>query len=215
VEVIVPDEHETSPLSEFQYTAFEKWKYRPIIYSQDLTRPWIDYRESFYRASELLIDDLAKGRGFQDIEGVAAVFLFRHYLELALKRIILEGRYLISPEQNAASNEVERVENEHKLAVLWRWVLEDAKPKIAVETWNSYDVSFVENCITEFHDRDQKGFAFRYPGQGGERYEYDFQFFRLAMQHVYQILKNMEVYLTETYAQNAEWQAILRAEAGY
>ena len=211
----MPGEQGSPPLSEFQYTAFEKWKYRPIIHAHDATRPWIDYRESFYRASELLVDGLAKGKGFPDIEGVAAIFLFRRYLELALKRIILEGRYLISPDHNAASHEVERVATEHKLAVLWKWVLEDAKPKIAPETWDSYDLSFVENCIMEFHERDQKGFAFRYPGQGGERYEYDFPFFRSAMEHVYQILKNMEVYLTETYAQNAEWQAILRAEAGY
>jgi hypothetical protein len=202
-------------MGEFQYSAFEKWEYRQVIYCHDAPRPWINFGESFYRASEILVDRLVKGDGFPDIEGVAAVFLFRHYLELALKRIIMEGRYLILADQNATADEVEQVANEHRLLVLWKWVLEDAKPKIAFQAWDDYDVPFVEKCIAEFHERDQKGFAFRYPGQGGERYEYDFGFFRLAMEHVYQILGNMEVYLVETYAQNAEWQAILRAEAGF
>ena len=206
---------ESSEFSKVHYTAFEKWEYRTLIYSHDREQGWIDFGESFYRASELLIEDLAKGKGFPDIEGVAAVFLFRHYLELAFKRIVVRGRCLVCRDKNAAWEDVKQVANEHKLTVLWKWVLEDARPKIDRAVWEAYDIPFVEKCIVEFNERDEKGFAFRYPRQGGERYQFDFPFFRLAMEHVYQILANMTTYLIESHAENAEWEAILRDEAGF
>jgi hypothetical protein len=55
-------------------------------------KQWIIFRESFYRASEIIIKNLAAGRGFPDIEGPAAVFLFRHYLELALRALVMPGQ---------------------------------------------------------------------------------------------------------------------------
>jgi len=88
-------------------------------------------------------------------------------------------------------------------------VLMDAKPKIDQDAWDSYDIPFIEKCIAEFHERDERGFAFRYPGQGGEHFDYSFGYFSKAMEHVYQILENMTVYLIETHGQNQEWQEIL------
>jgi hypothetical protein len=87
-------------------------------------------------------------------------------------------------------------------------VLKDGKPKIDADTWDSYDIPFVEKCIAEFHGRDQKGFAFRYSREGGERYDYDFRYFRVAMEHVRHVLENMDTYLIETYGQNQEWEDI-------
>jgi hypothetical protein len=60
------------------YTAFEKWEYKQLVYVEEHRKQWIIFRESFYRASEIIIKNLAAGRGFPDIEGTAAVFLFRH-----------------------------------------------------------------------------------------------------------------------------------------
>jgi hypothetical protein len=201
--------------SDYGYTAFEQWEYRPFINVQEANKVWIDFKESFYRASEIIVDRLADGHGFMDIEGVAAIFLFRHYLELALKRIVIRGRYLLDQERNAKLDEVNQVANIHNLDQLWKMVLADAKPKIPEDIWESYDIPFVEQCIAEFHQRDQKGFAFRYPRQGGERYDYDFPFFRKAMEHVYQILENMVTCLIEAHSQNAEWESYLRDEAGF
>lgn len=195
-------------LADYGYTAFEKWDYPPLIYMSESAKPWIDFGESFYRASELIIGNLAQGRGFPDIEGVPAVFLFRHYLELALKRVIIRGRFLIQSNKNAARDEVKEVANIHDLAQLWKMVLADAKPKIDSDTWGSYDIPFVEKCIAEFDERDRKGFAFRYPRQGGEHYDFDFVWFRKAMEHIYQILGNMTTYLIEQHGQNEEWEDI-------
>jgi hypothetical protein len=193
------------------YTAFEKWEYKQLIYVGEHRKPWIIFRESFYRASEVIIKNLAAGRGFPDLEGPAAVFLFRHYLELALKALVMRGRMLDRADKNAAIDRVKEVKRIHVLADLWQLVLADAKPKIASADWDNYDIPFVEKCIAEFHDRDQKGFAFRYHGHGGEHFDYDFAYLAAAMDHVYQVLEGMIVYLVETHGQNEEWEEILNS----
>jgi hypothetical protein len=207
------DEQKEESFSANRYTAFEHWDYQPFIYVQEQAKSWISFKESFYRASEIIIDNLAHGRGFPEIEGIAAVFLFRHYLELALKSIILNGRFLVTADQNATRDRVEAVRKIHNLRALWEMVLKDGKPKIDRAVWESYDIPFVEKCIAEFDARDEKGFALRYPRQGGERYDYDFRYFRAAMEHVYHILENMDTYLVETYWENQEWDEIQRSEA--
>lgn len=190
------------------YNAFQKWEYRPFISVLKDEKIWIDYTESFYRATELLFQSLAVGKGFPDIEGIAAMFLFRHFLELMLKRIVVRGRYLKTPSQNARREDVEEVANIHDLKRLWDLVLRDAKPKISHETWDAYDIPFIEGCISEFDERDKKGFAFRYPRQGGERYDYDFGWLTIASEHVQQVLDNMLTYLIESHGENQEWEEI-------
>ena len=193
------------------YTAFEKWKYKQLIYVGEHPKPWISFRESFYRASEIIVRNLAVNKGFPDLEGPAAVFLFRHYLELALKVLVMRGRMLERPDKNAAIASVKEVARIHALADLWELVLADAKPKIDPKDWDNYDIPFVEKCIAEFHDRDQKGFAFRYHGEGGEHFEYGFADLEKAMEHVYQVLEGLRVYLVETHGQNEEWEDILNS----
>jgi len=48
----------------------------------------------------------------------------------------------------------------HDLEMLWKWVLEDAKPKIPQDTWENFDVGFAEKCIMEFDAIDKKGSHF-------------------------------------------------------
>lgn len=37
----------TDSRSDHEYTAFEKWNYRPIIYEQPHAQAWIDFADSF------------------------------------------------------------------------------------------------------------------------------------------------------------------------
>jgi len=193
------------------YTAFQKWDYKQLIYVGEYRKPWIIFRESFFRASEIIVKNLAAGRGIVDLEGPAAVFLFRHYLELALKALVMRGRFLERLDKNAAVETVKEVKRIHSLAELWQLVLADAKPKVDPKDWGNYDIAFVEKCIAEFDDRDKKGFAFRYQGEGGEHLDYSFEYLEMAMTHVYQILEGLITYLTEAHAQNEEWQEILES----
>ena len=121
-------EHEDEP-PETRYTAFEIRDYRQLIHTTPFGPPtWINLAESYYRAAEDIIDNVVEDKCLKDVEGVAAIFLFRHFLELALKRIVLAGRWLVAPELNATRKQVKEVESIHSLGALWELVLLDAKP---------------------------------------------------------------------------------------
>jgi hypothetical protein len=209
MEEIMADEPNTADMFwDNNYSAFQKWEYLPLITVLPDKKSWVEYGESFYHAADLLIQMIVGGHGSPDIEGIAAIFLFRHYLELALKRIVVRGRYLIDQNTNAPQDSIEEVARIHGLAPLWKLVLTDAKPKIQVDIWESYDIPFLERCISEFDERDKKGFAFRYPRHGGERYEYDFRWIQLAEEHIHHILSNMTTILIEQHDENQEWNEI-------
>jgi hypothetical protein len=196
----------------FRYTGFEHWEYKPIIYKSEHQQSWRSMTESFYRASEFLVKAVVGREANEDIEGVAAVYLFRHHLELVLKGIVLHGRWIKPTGENAARDEVQKVKNIHELTILWQWVLEDAKPKIDPGHWENYHTEFVEHCIAEFDAVHQKGLAFRYSGLGGECCLFDFPTLLKQMEHIQQVLGGIEIYLIETYAQNEEYEAYLESE---
>jgi len=142
------------------------------------------------------------------------IYLFRHYLELALKHIIVAGRWLTKEGENAPREDVAEVERIHVLRELWQLVLRDAKPKIPEEDWKNYDISFIERCIAEFDAVDPKGFAFRYAGHGVERLRVHFVWLSAIMQHVYEVLEGIHTYLSEMFHENVEYDAYLQAEYG-
>jgi hypothetical protein len=194
------------------YTALDEWDYKPIIYKLDHTQPWIDMGDSFYYGSLALVKGVVNGTLNEDIEGVAGVYLFRHYLELALKWIVLRARFVAAMDENAAKEEVQRVAKIHDLSALWRSVIEEAKPRIG--SWEDYDSVFVEKCIVEFDAVDNQGFAFRYPGHGGEACRFDYRWLLEAMEHIQQVLHGLGIYLAETYAELTEYEGYLESEYG-
>lgn len=201
-----------NPLADFEYTAFEKWDYHNVFYVAQSEKSWLSVSDSFYQASKALVDGAVNGHLFEEIEGIAAVFLFRHYLELGLKRIILNGRWLKNQNQNAPPEEVAELKRTHRLKQLWDSVLADAKPKMPEADWNNYDTEFVQKCILEFESADPKSEAFRYSREGAERCHIDFRQLLQNMEHVHQVLEGIDTYLVETYGQNADWQAYLESE---
>jgi len=88
------EEEKPESMSDFGYTAFEKWEYKPIIYKLDHDQSWIDLTQSYYRGAYALIEGVVNGTLREEVEGISGVFLFRHYLELVLKLIVLRGRWL-------------------------------------------------------------------------------------------------------------------------
>ncbi|MGH9579845.1 MAG: hypothetical protein ACRD2R_02525 [Terriglobales bacterium] len=197
-----------------KYTAFQEWKYDRVFYEEEHPRLWLDLGESFYGSARILIESTAKREVNEGVEGIAGLFLFRHYLELALKHIIVAGRWLTSEGDNAQLKDGAKVERIHVLHELWQLVLRDAKPKIREEHWKNYDIEFVERCLEEFDKVDPKGFAFRYAGHGVERLRAHFEWLAEIMDHVHQVLEGISVYLTEMYHQNEEYDAYLQAEYG-
>lgn len=74
-----------SELEKFEYTAFEEWDYKQVIYKTEHKRSWRSLADSFFRANHDLVRSVVTRELYDDVEGLAAIFLFRHYLELALK----------------------------------------------------------------------------------------------------------------------------------
>ena len=92
------------------------------------------------------------------------MFLFRHYLELALKFIIFHARWLKDASHNAKKEDIKEVQTTHKLKPLWESVVKECVGKIPADTWKEFDVEFAEKMILEFDAVDTKGFNFRYHG---------------------------------------------------
>jgi hypothetical protein len=203
-------ELDTETLLPREYTAFQKWEFDKIFYAESSFKSWLDLADSFYRASVVLMDGVAKDELNEDTEGIAAAFLFRHYLELALKNVILAGRFLTKDGENVPHPEVSPAPREHKLNDLWKLVLRDAKPKMPTDDWQRYDTEFVEKCIAEFDRIDPKGMTFRYGSEGAESLHVHFHWLYAIMEHVHQVLEGIRSYLVETHGQNEDYETYLQ-----
>jgi hypothetical protein len=194
------------------FTALQKWEYDKIFYAESSPKSWLDIGESFYRASLLLVKGVAEDSLNEDTEGIAGAFLFRHYLELSLKSIILAERLLTKAGENAPREDAIPAWG-HRLSELWNFVLRDSKPKMKSD-WDNYDTEFVEKCIAEFDRIDPHGMAFRYAGKGVEGLHVHFQWLYAIMEHVHQVLEAIRVYLVEMHGENADYESYLQSEFG-
>jgi hypothetical protein len=81
------------------------------------------------------------------------LFLYRHYLELTLKEIILTATQYLEKSHDAI--------NSHNVSQLW----EEAKKLISQVDLDipNDDMVAVENQISQFHSLDKSSMTFRYP----------------------------------------------------
>lgn len=172
--------------------------------------------EGYYRAARALVECVITGSMREGIEGLGALFLFRHYLELQLKYIIFHARWMKEWNTNASDDEVQAVKKSHNLSALWQTLRTECKLKVPTELWLSLDIDFVENCVREFHSVDPRGDRFRYPSdqiQIGGGYQEPlgvaFQGLLCTMDHVYSVLDWLDSYLLNQYGENQEYREIL------
>lgn len=194
------------PDADYESDAMKRLDYQQVLFFRnDQEQTWLSMAESFYGASKHLVAEVLRGSLFEDVEGRAALFLFRHYLELILKRIILAGRYL-AKDGGLTEEEIEPVANIHDLAVLWKWALRDAKPKMPMtDPWDDFDWQFAEKCVSEFASADPKGFAFRYHGKGGESAFVNYPAFVFAMNHTRRVLEAILGVLVQRHSEIMDW----------
>jgi len=176
-----------------------------------------NWEDAYYGAALAIVSGVVEGRYPRGVEGVTGLYLFRHYVELALKYIILHARWLKDPKTNAKPDEIQEVKKIHSLARLWAWAKDEAKPKIEETHWREWDIEFVDACITEWEAIDpHPGERFRYHGRsfGGavparhqERLWIDFRLPQETMPHVREDLGMIDLYLYETHGMNEEWEA--------
>jgi hypothetical protein len=115
--------------------------------------PWDLYAAGYLKAADCLAYLVIEtGRGL-DTWLYPIVFLYRHYLELRLKELIVQGSALIEVPPNLKLN--------HDLGELWKSVR-----KILVTVWSNEstaELDAVEKCIAELCEVDKKSEGFRYP----------------------------------------------------
>jgi len=103
-----------------------------------------DLRASgFLEAAKILVKENVNSRRSPDAVVYPIAFLYRHYLELRLKAITIQGQELL--------NRRAEIPMVHDLKVLWK----TARKKEPVEA--------VEESIVQFCNLDRHSLAFRYP----------------------------------------------------
>ena len=99
--------------------------YNKRPYTQVLHVPGPDWRveaiwdDAYYHAAKHLIEGVIDGTCRPAIEGVAALYLVRHYIEIALKFLIFHSRWLEDLHTNADNDRIQEVKNSHCLWSIW------------------------------------------------------------------------------------------------
>ncbi len=191
--------------------------------------PWrvdADWTDGYFLAANLVvgkvvdIDFKPAHLPMPAMEGIAGVYLFRHYLELALKHILFHSRWLRDQSSNEHWARVRDVAKTHSLRVLWETVKAERTGKLPDDFWDSHDIGFVDACILDFNTVDQNGEAFRYHGpvfgvaqaQGAvNSLHINFQALSAQMGHARDVLWSLDAYCLNTHGLNEEWDEILKS----
>jgi len=202
---------------------YVKMQYHPVL--QIPAEPWkvgANWCEGYFYASKELIQGVVEGRFMPGIQGIAGIFLFRHYMELGLKYIVFHARWLVSENKNAVWDDVKDLHLNHSLMGWWNLVKGEVKGKLPKAEWDALDAEFVEECVKNFEAADPNpAWRFRYHAKlfavdkrpAHERVPVlnelyiDYVAMLHQMKHVYDVLNAIDVYLVETHGQNAEWEA--------
>lgn len=207
----------TEPIDEdevYRYPATEKWDYKAVFsnHEGDIdASPQLD----FYAAAQAIVIRLVKRETLAEIEGMAALYLFRHYLELVLKNIVYNARALESKDKRKPSSEVQWP-TEHDLLKLWKEAKTELPKKLGKGMLRTLDYEYAGKCIEEFHSIDSSSERLRYGWSKKQAasdvlslLRVDWDALSLAMLHVHDVLEAMDSYLDATHDQIAEWEAIL------
>lgn len=169
-------------------------------------------REDFYAAAAAIVGRLARRETLAEIEGLAALFLFRHYLELVLKSIVFGARSLESRDKNIPRGEV-MYPGGHELLPLWIEAREKVPIKLGKGLWKQWDYPFVQRCIEDFHALDPTSERLRYRWEKKAVARDALKSVRVnwseligVKRHTYEVLEAIDSYLVETYGQNKDWE---------
>jgi HEPN domain-containing protein len=208
-------------LEEEQMIAEYNQRFQPSAYRQVFYPPasgtWtIDgsFPEGFFESAKLLLRGVVEGRLNQELEGLAAIFLSRHYLELAVKYVLLHSRWLADASRNA-SGAIDVIPNTHDLQRLWNTLGEEVKAKPGIAP-KGLDLAFVESFVKEFNAYDPKNWRSRYPAEqippvsppSHESIGIDFAVLLYDLQKAFDVLSTLDGYLIETHGENKEWKHI-------
>lgn len=146
---------------EIRFPACERVAFGQIFYSPN-GKLRCAVLDSFYLVGRHTAERIVNGEALEDMEGAAALYMFRHYLELALKSIVYCLRRLKTSQQNLPEKDRRKVEPFHPLTQFWKEIKNDCPQKVGRKMWRAWDIVFVDKCIAEFDLVDPDGERFRY-----------------------------------------------------
>jgi len=121
-----------------------------------------EYSEGYRRGARVLVEHVLKNPQDRDFLVFPIIFLYRHHIELALKKIIMLAPYLIDRE--LTKFEQDNLD-QHRLDRLWR----DLKPMFAAIYealgWPApepVDIEGIDDYIAQISRVDPRSDAFRY-----------------------------------------------------
>ena len=201
--------------------------YRPHEYRRAFYIPphgdWkvdASFVDGYFSSAKLLLQDIIDGK-LLEAQGMAAVFLCRHYLELAIKYTLFHSRWLRSESTNATNDEIAAVHTDHSLHSLWDTLTGELKSRLPETSKVGFDLDFVGRFVAEFQQVDKYGCRFRYPTKRiavaravqpatlPESLGIDYPALLLALEHTQRVLSDLDAYLVNTHGLNEEWEAEL------
>ena len=141
------------------------WQNNACLWKRSIDE-WYPYIRGYKRAADVLEDHIVNQHRY-DVDTLVypIVFLYRHYLELQLKAIIIGGfvfaGYTLSIDGDLLNDRVGELYVTHKVDVLWKRCR-----SILVEVWPDGpedELNAVDKCIEEICEFDLNSMAFRYP----------------------------------------------------
>jgi len=124
------------------------------LFADWMTGQWHWYPDAYKQAADKLVDQV-EGHSWEDILIFPIVFLYRHFVELKLKELIIELDSLSGTQ--IGDNEFKK----HNLVPLWQYV----KAHLACITngqWDNDILAGLDDLIQELSQLDPTSFHFRY-----------------------------------------------------
>ena len=115
---------------------------------------WDSYALGYKEIADMVVDRLMECRSMPDYQAYPIIFLYRHYLELRLKELLMAASELI--------DEYAETPMDHKLLPLW----EKIRPHLERVWGDERSLAHHDDIaarLTEFDAVDPGSFAFRYP----------------------------------------------------
>jgi hypothetical protein len=120
------------------------------------------YKAGYRRGAEVLIDYVCQNGRDQDFLVYPIIFLYRHHVELMLKRIIKSVPYLIDARLN---DEQKQHLKKHRLDLLWGDLKAMLPAVCKAAGWEEIDDAHIEGIddyIRQLSQMDADSFSFRY-----------------------------------------------------
>lgn len=114
------------------------------------------YSQAYKDAADILVEHTKKDKTSINFLVYPILFLYRHYIELALKELIYVASQYLEKEQSAF--------NSHDLIFLWNKAKKlISELNIDIIDISEDDIKAVENQIKQFNELDKSSMTFRYP----------------------------------------------------